>query len=41
MDKSKIKILIFGGGAIGSHLTYCLASKKTKVWGNKSKTNKN
>ena len=32
MDKSKVKILIFGGGAIGSHLTYCLASNKTKVY---------
>lgn len=32
MDKSNIKILIFGGGAIGSHLTYCLTSNKTKVY---------
>jgi len=32
MDKSKLKILIFGGGAIGSHLTYCLASNKTKIY---------
>ena len=32
MDKSNIKILIFGGGAIGSHLTYCLKSNKTKIY---------
>lgn len=32
MDKTKIKILIFGCGAIGSHLTYCLTSKKTKIY---------
>ena len=32
MDKSKLKILIFGGGAIGSHLTYCLLSDKTKIY---------
>ena len=32
MDKSKIKILIFGGGAIGSHLTYCQLSNKTKIY---------
>ncbi len=32
MDKNKIKILIFGGGAIGSHLTYCLSSNKTKIF---------
>ena len=32
MDKSKLKILIFGGGAIGSHLTYCLLSNKTKIY---------
>ena len=32
MDKSKLKILVFGCGAIGSHLTYCLASNKTKIY---------
>jgi hypothetical protein len=32
MDESKLKILVFGCGAIGSHLTYCLASNKTKVY---------
>lgn len=32
MDKNKIKILIFGGGAIGSHLTYCLSSSTTNIY---------
>ena len=32
MDKNKLKILVFGCGAIGSHLTYCLASNKTIIY---------